>query len=247
MRIGRGSKVYLVGRYLDEPCLIKELLSEDVRGSSYVLLKPFNAQVRKGDITLRLGIPATSIATEESLGCREPDLILEEDVWAEAKQVIESEGIKPLGDFVTKELQVLNRILKDSQEGLLCYVFDSINALELNEYLSRFINTRHVLITHSLKSLWPSSIKGYLRSYWTTHFILTGLELPADEVTVRDYVSIEEIPKLRLLLKPLLSVDERTLLGELPINRSVVINGILDDSYRDFFLEVLIRTVLYTC
>lgn len=247
MRIERGGKVYLVSRYLDEPCLIEELLSEGRRRSSYILLKPLNAQVRRGGITLRLGVPTTSIVTENSLSCKEPDLILEEDVWAEAKQVIESDGIRTLGGFITKEVQVLNRTRSDSQEGFLCDVFDSTNTLELNEYLNRSINTRHVLIADSLKSLQTSSVRGYLRSYWTTHFILAGLELPDDEVSVRNYVSIEGIPKLRLLLKPLLSVDGHTLVGELPINRSVVIDGILDDTHRDFFLEVLIRAILYTC
>ncbi|MEM0222936.1 MAG: hypothetical protein QXJ99_00860, partial [Thermofilum sp.] len=82
MRVERGSKVYLMGRYLDESCVVEEMLGEGVRKSSYVLLKPLSAQVRVRGITLRLGIPAASLITESPLSCREPDLVLEEDAWA---------------------------------------------------------------------------------------------------------------------------------------------------------------------
>ncbi|MEM2005565.1 MAG: hypothetical protein QW705_02270 [Zestosphaera sp.] len=247
MRVERGSKVYLMGRYLDESCVVEEMLGEGVRKSSYVLLKPLSAQVRVRGITLRLGIPAASLITESPLSCREPDLVLEEDAWAEAKHVIESDGVRFSGEFTIGGLQFLRMLRSDSQEGSLCDVFDSEGGLEPSEYLSRLINVRHVLITRSLKSVQPMSVRGYLKSYWTTHYILSGLELPAREVTVRDCLSVEDVPKLRLLMKPLLSVDEHVLLGELPLNRSVVINGILEDRYRDLFLEILIRAVLYTC
>lgn len=247
MRVKRDSGVYLIGRYLSEPCVTAEVLRRDRRRSSYVLLRPVNAQVRVRGTVLRLGIPTASVITEGSLSCRDPDLVLEEDAWVEAKQVVESDVVEFLGDFTVKELPVLRGLRDASSEGVKCSVLDLENSVSLDEYLGRLINVRHILMSSSLRDVVLESVKGSLQSYWTTHFLLSGLELPAGDVIVRGGVRVEDIPKLKLLLKPLLSVDEHVVVGELPLNKSIVLNGIFNGSAKDLFLEVLLRTIVYTC
>ncbi len=247
MKVERGSVVYLIGRYLSEPCVTAKVLERDGRKSSYVLLRPVNAQVRVRDTVLRLGIPVASVITEGSLGCREPDLVLEEDTWVEAKQVVESDEVEFLGDFTVKELPILRGLRDDSSEGIKCSVLDLEDSVSLDEYLGRLINVRHVLLSSSLRDVVLGSVRGSLRSYWTTHFLLSGLELPAGDVVVGGSMRVEDIPKLKLLLKPLLRVDEHVVLGELPLNRSVVLNGVFNGGAKDLFLEILLRAIIYTC
>lgn len=251
MKVEKGANIYVLSRYLENLQVIKEIMRLEKRVESYVLLKPLVAQVRIKGSTLRMGIPAASVLTKEPLTSREPDLILNEDAWVDVKKFIESEKVVFSGNFMIEEFPFLSELRREG--GLTgvneCSILDLEKSVGLGEYLSRLINTRHVLLTHSLKEAEAGVVKGFLKSSWTTHFILSGLETPSGELYLESYMKINEVPKLRILLKPLLSINEHIILGELPLNRSLVINysRITDRDLKHFFLEILIRSLIYTC
>ncbi len=251
MRVEKGARVYVLSKYLEEIQVIKEIVESGIWRRSYVLLKPLVAQVRTRNTTLRLGIPTASILTEESLTSREPDLILDEDVWADAKRFIESEEIAFSGSYLTEKFPFLGKLRSrgDSVGISVCSVLDSIGSVWLSDYLTKFINTKHVLLTHSLKEGEKKLVKGVLRSLWTTHFVLLGLDIPSEEFFLESHLEISEVPKLKMLLKSLLSVNEHVILGELPLNRSLIINysHATNENLERLFSEVLIKSLIYTC
>lgn len=251
MKIEKGANIYVLSRYLENLQVIEEITRSGKHTESYVLLKPLVAQVRIKGFMLRLGIPVASILTEEPLTSREPDLVLNEDVWADAKRFIESGKIVFSGNFMIEKFSFLGK-LREGESSLgvsKCSVLDLKNSVELDEYLSKLINTKHVLLTHSLKGVKAETRKGFLRSSWTTHFILSSLELPSEELSLESYLRIDNVPKLKILLKPVLSINEHIILGELPLNRSLVINYSLSTNkdLEYFFLEILLRSLIYTC
>lgn len=251
MKIEKDTNVYVLGKYLEDLQVIKEIIRSGKWTESYVLLKPLVAQVRIKGSTLRTGIPVASILTKDPLTSREPDLILNEDVWADAKKFIESENIIFSGDFITNKFPFLSKLRgEESHTGVSeCSILDLEKSVKLDEYLSRLINTRHILLTHSLKETEAKIMEGFLKSSWTTHFVLSGLEIPLEKVCLESYLRIDSVPKLRMLLKPLLSTNEHVILGELPLNRSLVINysRIVNQDLEYFFSEILIRSLIYTC
>jgi hypothetical protein len=251
MRIEKGAKVYVLSKYSGEIQVIKEIVESEAWRKSYVLLKPLVAQVRVRNTTLRLGIPTASILTEESLTSREPDLILDEDVWADAKRFIESEEIAFSGSYLTEKFPFLGKLSgRGSLVGVsLCSVLDSVGSIGLSDYLTKLINTKHVLFTHSLKEGEKKLVKGVLRSFWTTHFILSGLDIPSEESSLESHLEVSEVPKLKILLKPLLSINEHVILGELPLNRSLIINysRTTNENLEYLLSEVLIKSLVYTC
>ncbi len=251
MRIEKGVKVYVLSKYLEEIQVIKEIVESGIWRKSYVLLKPLVVQVRVRNTTLRLGIPTASILTEESLTSREPDLILDEDAWADAKRFIESEEIVFSGSYITEKFPFLSKLRgRGSLMGVsVCSVLDSVRSVGLSDYLTKLINTKHVLLTHSLKEGGKMLVKGVLRSFWTTHFILSGLDIPSEEFSLESHLEVSEVPKLKILLKPLLSINERVILGELPLNRSLIINysRATNENVEYLFSEVLIKSLIYTC
>ncbi|MEM4829912.1 MAG: hypothetical protein QW417_03615, partial [Zestosphaera sp.] len=91
--------------------------------------------------------------------------------------------------------------------------------------------------------------RGSLKSFWTTHFILSGLEVPPEELSLEVCLRVDSIPKLKILLKPLLSINEHVILGELPLNKSLVINysQVTNENLEYLFSEILVRSLIYTC
>lgn len=250
MMIKKGAKIYTLSKYLDNLQVVEEIIKSEKWISTLVLLKPVVAQVKIKSLTLRIGIPTASIFVEEPLTSREPDLILDEDVWVDAKKFIESKIVFS-GDFVIKKFPFLSKLRneRDSIGVTECSVLDLENSLDLGEYLSKHINTRHILFTHSLRNTEAKTKEGVLESFWTTHFILSGLDIPSEKLSLESYLEIDNVPKLRILLKPLLSINKHTILGELPLNKSLVINysRVTNKNVEDFFSEVLIRSLIYTC
>ncbi|MEO3992739.1 MAG: hypothetical protein QN229_00245 [Desulfurococcaceae archaeon TW002] len=251
MKIEKGANIYVLSSYLENLQIIEEIIRSGKHVESYVLLKPLIAQVQIKGFMLRLGIPVASILTEEPLTSREPDLVLNEDVWADAKRFIESGKITFSGNFMIEKFPFLVKLHeRESSSGVSeCSVLDLKNSVKLDEYLSKLINTRHILLTHSLRGVKAETMKGFLRSSWTTHFILSGLEIPPEELSLESYLRVDSIPKLKILLKPILSINEHIILGELPINKSLVINYLMniDKDLEYFFLEILLRSLIYTC
>ncbi|MEM0085630.1 MAG: hypothetical protein QW036_01890 [Zestosphaera sp.] len=251
MRIEKGANVYVLSKYLENLQVIEEIIRSEKWVESYVLLKPLVAQVRIKNSVLRVGIPVASIFTKESLTSREPDFVLNEDVWADAKKFIESGRVIFSGDFIIRKFPFLSKLSKGiSFAGVSeCVVLDLENSVGLDEYLSKLINTRHILITHSLKETKAEITRGSLKSFWTTHFILSGLEVPPEELSLEVCLRVDSIPKLKILLKPLLSINEHVILGELPLNKSLVINysQVTNENLEYLFSEILVRSLIYTC
>ncbi|MGC8974599.1 MAG: hypothetical protein ACP5KB_00185 [Thermoprotei archaeon] len=250
MRVKKGAKIYVLSKYLENLHVIEEIIRSEEWVETYVLLKPLVAQVKIKNLTLRLGIPTASILTEEPLTSREPDLILDEDAWVDAKKLIESK-VAFSGDFMIKKFPFLEKLRDKENSTRLseCNVLDLENSVELSEYLGKLINTKHILLTHSLKETKVEIKRGVLKGFWTSHFILSGLEISSKELSLGSYLEINNIPKLRILLKPLLTIDEHPILGELPLNKSLVINypQIIDKNFEDLFSEILLRSLIYTC
>lgn len=250
MRAKKGTKIYVLSNYLENLHVIEEIIRSEKWVETYVLLKPLVAQVKVKNLTLRLGIPTASILTEEPLTSRESDLILDEDAWVDAKKLIESKVVFS-GDFMIKKFSFLEKLRgKGNSTGLNeCNVLDLENSVGLGEYLGKLINTRHILLTHSLKESEAKIKKGVLKSFWTSHFILSGLEMPSKELSLGGYLEIGSVPKLKILLKPLLTINEYPILGELPLSRSLVINysQVIDKNFEKFFSEILLRSLIYTC
>jgi len=233
---------------------VSELIEHS--GDTYILLKPTTALVKgRGVSSIRIALPQLSIFATEPLSIKDPDYVLAEDVWCDVKKVFESESVVFIGNGRLRKLVetlLPSKVVKDdlsSVKGRRCIVIDEGSNLSLETYLNNFLMERHVALLHSLNDVRLRSCRGLLKSLWFSHPILSGLVLPNSEVEFYKVVDLNDIPKLKLLTKPLLTLNDEVLVGELSFNRSIVVNGVSRNELEvtDLLNEVLIRAFIYVC
>ncbi len=255
IRLPSGSYVYLIGKFSEDLHVLSELIKHSE--TTYILLKPTVALVkRKGFSSVRIALPQLSILSEEPLPFRDPDYVLAEDVWCDVKKVIESQSILFVGNGRLRMLLEPSlpqfKVFEDTSvpAGLRrCVVIDESCNLSLKTYLENFLTEKHLVLLPSLNDVKLRSCRGLLKSLWFSHPILSGLTLPNSEVEFHKLADLNDIRKLKILTKPLITVDDEVFIGELSFNKSIVINGILDErsNINNLVNEVLIRAFIYVC
>ncbi len=242
MNIPAGSNVYIVDSIENNLGIIKEVLSRQ-RRSSYLVLKPSLIPIKQDGILRYVAIPQLSIITLEPLSIRSPNYILAEDSWIEVKAFPESDAIRvhgngPLSDII-RDLDLIN----DNYGQRKCVVIDENSDITTQQYLSEFLNTKHIAILSGLKDIEKTDLDGEITYYWSTHPLLTGLShLMNKRLKIKGIAKIGELRKLQVLAKPLMFIDDYPIMAEITYNNSVIFTG-----YEDSLRELLIRSLFYTC
>jgi hypothetical protein len=242
MRIETGYRAYLLDSLIRNHRMIKYAI-EKFKGSAYLSLEPSIGLVERKGLRYLMAIPQLTIFMPETIPFKDPDFILAEDVWVNAKVLPDPMKLLALG-------KPFKKLLTFMREGIVedaiiskpsCYLIGISSSMDSSTYLEKIINQRHVIILTGLKDLTPLSkrISGRLFYYWSTHPVLSNVHLNNSEI---DIIPISSLRKLKYLVKPLLYLDSEIVMGEIEFNSSIIFAG-----YSQELEELLFRAVLYTC
>ncbi len=239
MKVSKGSKVYLLNEIVSNASLVREALNK-FSNEVILPLKPFVGLADFKGLKTYVAIPLPALLTPGELNSKKPEYVLEEDVWVDGKYLSKE---KTIIDYNIRDLNIqipffnLQEANKEKRVG--CLLYRSPNEEELELYLNKLLNAKHVAI---LDKLAEDNEEGELRCYWCSHFLLSGLNLRKQlRVKVLD---LNKIRKLRYLVKPLLYLGSKAIMGELTYNNSIVFFGFNKDK---IFKELLTRAILYVC
>jgi hypothetical protein len=242
MKLEAGYKAYLLDSSLRNHRIV-EYAVEKFNGNAYLSLEPSIGLVERKRLKYLMAIPQLTIFLPEAPPFKDPDFILAEDLWVNAKVLPDPMKLSALGDPFKKLLAFLggDGIKATSISNPSCYLIGINSGIESSTYLEKIINRKHVAILTGLKDLASLSrrISGRPFYYWSTHPILSNTHLNNSEI---DIIPITSLRKLKYLAKPLLYIDSEVMMGEIEFNSSIVFTG-----YSQELEELLFRAVLYAC
>ncbi len=252
MRFLDGSKV-LIPRNYDLSTLIKLVgyaikLSKSSGIHAYLSLSTSLATVLIKGVRRSLAIPPLSFIFSSydldlsGLSDLALEYVIADTSWIDCKEIPKS--VKVLSDT---ELNVLYDLGLDVIKclnadeliaGPSCGILSCSGCLSIEELDDVVLRHKLVADLTSVKGAEGRPTKGYLRALFRNHLITYNLPSIMFDGTL---LSFNKLRKVSLLGKPLVFVDSRELLLELP-SRSIVINCRLEG-----LPYLLLRSLLYTC
>ncbi|MCD6324167.1 MAG: hypothetical protein J7L55_03570, partial [Desulfurococcales archaeon] len=213
MRVKAGYCVYVIKSVAESEDVIREAITR-FGGEAFLTLRPFTSLVNVNDLKMQVAVPQLTLLTPEPLRS-EPDFIVEESVWVEAKPLPEPNSVNVVGEFPEKFVEVFRPTFMEGGGRSRCVVIGENSGIDVGRYISKYLNTPHVVLLSGVKVCREKKAKGEITYLWSTHPILTGLNLVGEEIEVK-LADIAEIPKIPHLLKPLVYINGDVLVGELP-------------------------------
>ncbi len=242
MRIEAGYRAYLLDSLISNYRIIKYAI-EKFNSNVYLSLEPSIGLMERKGLRYFMAIPQLTIFIPETLPFKDPDFILAEDIWVNAKVLPSPMKLAALGEPFKKLLALIGG---DPTEAVniskpSCFLIGINSGVDSSIYLKKIVNQKHVAILTGLKDLTSSSKRtsGQPLYYWSTHPLLSNIYLNKTKINL---VPISSLKKLKYLIKPLLYLDSETVMGEIEFNSSVVFTG-----YTQELKELLFRAILYTC
>lgn len=239
MKVFKGTKIYLLNEFTSNTNLVREALSS-FPNEVILPLKPFVGLVNLKGVKTHVAVPLPALLTPGELRITRPNFVLEEDVWVDGKYLSKD---KTIVGYNTRDLNIeipfFNLQETYHKEKDACFLYRALNEERLDFYLNKLLNVKHVALLDKLAEGWE---KGGLRCYWCSHFLLSGLNLRRQLRT--KVLGLNRIKKLRYLVKPLLYLGNKTIVGELTYNNSIIFFGFAEDK---IFKELFTRAILYVC
>jgi len=196
LRIKEGSILYKITPIENKIELIKKAL---LLSNAYVSLKPAVVTVRSQSGKLNIAIPPFTLISDEAIEGEEFDYILATDAWIESKPLISSSHIQTLGDGpLTSLLEELFPLVK-VKPGKKCIIIDEKAGLDLEIYLKKYLNTKHICLLKGVSGVNVETLEGTVRFYWSTHPLLSGIKPSPSKIKLRSGI-IDSVRKIKLLI-----------------------------------------------
>ncbi len=166
-----------------------------------------------------------------------------DDSWVECKELPST--VSALTDDSLATLQKLNvdvlkvgdvsEVVKDTCG---CVLISCDRCLDLDMFNELMLKVRYVVDLRSVDQLSREGIRGRLRYYFRDHLLVYGVGFKDFQGLV---VDVQGLRKILTYGKPLVYVDSKYLVLEMP-NNSLVFTGGLD-----LLDEFLVRALIYSC